>query len=77
MKSALVKTESAIDPFSELKSLIAIALAENDAGLLRASSSQAPFNTTRLLLTGRREILDAVLAYLAGDSSKLEALAQP
>lgn len=77
MKPAQLKSESAIDPFSGLKALIAAAMTENDAGLLRAESSQAPFNSTRLLLTGRREVLDAIRVYLDGDSSKLEALAQP
>lgn len=72
-----VKSEPAIDPFSELKSLIAAISIENDAGLLRAESSQAPFNSTRLLLTGRRELLDAVMAYINGDPSKLQAMVRP
>lgn len=81
MKPAQLKSEPSIEPsvepFSKLKLLIATAMAENDAGLLRAESSQAPFNSTRLLLTGRREVLDAIKLYLDGDSSRLEALAQP
>ena len=77
MKPSIPKEETITDPFSGLKAAIAAAIAENDSGLLRAESSQAPFNTTRLLLTGRREVLNAVQSYLDGDLSKLEALAQP
>lgn len=86
MKSVILKEETTMvipkadpltDPVSGLKAAIAAAIAENDAGRLRAASSQAPFNTTRLLLIGRREVLDAVQSYLGGDPSKLEALAQP
>lgn len=69
--------QSKLEPFSELKSSIAAAIAENAAGLLRAESSQAPFESTRLLLRGRRDVLDAVAAYLDGDSSRLDALAGP
>lgn len=74
---ATPKADTLTDPVSGLKAAMAAAIAENDAGRLRAESSQAPFNTTRLLLIGRREVLDAVQSYLNGDSSKLEALAQP
>lgn len=76
-KSETMTATTTIDHFSGLKAAIIAAIAENDAGLLRAESSQAPFNATRLLLTGRREALEAVQHYLDGDSSKLDDLATP
>lgn|SRR5574343_394122 len=72
-----IESVTMADPFSELKSLITAISIENDAGLLRAESSQAPFNSTRLLLTGRRELINAVMAYINGDPSKLQAMVRP
>lgn len=62
------------DPNAALHALLLAALAECDAGLLRAEGSQIQFNATRLYLRGRREALAAVMTYLEGAAGPLEEL---
>ncbi len=78
MKIGIVKIEpDKIDPYTELQLYLSAALAEGDSGLLRAESSQAQFNATRVYLHGRREALVATQDYLDGKSGSLDALTRP
>lgn len=65
------------DPYADLRIDLLAAIAECDGGLLRADSSQAQFNATRIYLHGRREVLVAVQNYLDGKPDALESLIRP
>ncbi len=78
MKPAIVTiTSDKPDPYAALRLYLLAAIAECDGGLLRAESSQAQFNATRVYLHGRREVLVAVQNYLDGKPDALEALIRP
>ena len=78
MKLETIKIESdKADPYAKLRLCLEAAIGECDGGLLRAESSQAQFNATRVHLHGRREVLIAVLHYLDGKPDALETLTRP
>jgi len=78
MKTETIKIESdKADPYAKLRLCLEAAIGECDGGLLRAESSQAQFNFTRVYWHGRGEVLIAVLHYLDGKPDVLEAMTQP
>ncbi len=78
MKPAIVTIKSnQPDPYAALRLCLEAAVGECDGGLLRAESSQAQFNATRVYLHGRREALVAIQNYLDGKPEALEALIRP